>query len=254
MKKKEVIIFGASGGLGIQLVRVYLDNNYKVICICSNKKKLEYLKKKIIHLNYCEFKICDLSKKLDVSKIKKFIKNNSTNIDLIIFASATLTVSKFSEMPIKSFNNDIQINALSFIDIFREFIKSKKKTIVNAIIILSNTSIIGIKNFSSYCISKSILESFVESIRGEINNCNLLLVYPGPMKTNFDNNAKIINKNFNYKLNSKRSSPRDVAEKIFKYNSLKKRYLFLKFNTRILYLIKGLSPLFLSKIINYIYK
>ena len=39
MKKKEVIIFGSSGGLGLELVRVFLKNNYRVICICSVKKK-----------------------------------------------------------------------------------------------------------------------------------------------------------------------------------------------------------------------
>ena len=91
----------------------------------------------------CEFKICDLARKRDVNNFKKFIKNRSKNVELIVFASATLTVSKFSEIPIKNFNNDIQINALSFIEIFREFIKYKKKLYVNAIIILSNTSIVG---------------------------------------------------------------------------------------------------------------
>ena len=172
---------------------------------------------------------------------------------MIIFASATLTVSKFAKIPIKNFNSDIQINALSFINIFREYIKYKKSVGINAIIILSNTSIIGIKNLSSYCISKSILESFVESVSGEIEKSNLLLVYPGPMKTKFDDNAKIINKNFNYKLNSKRSFQNEVAKKFLNIIDLKK-YLFLKYTTRLLYLIKGLSPVLLSKVINFIYK
>ena len=254
MKKKEVIIFGSSGGLGLELVRVFLKNNYRVICICSSKKKVKSLKKNLNFSKQCEFKICDLARKRDVNNFKKFIKNRSKNVELIVFASATLTVSKFSEIPIKNFNNDIQINALSFIEIFREFIKYKKKLYVNAIIILSNTSIVGIKNFSSYCISKSILERFVESISDEIKNSNFLLVYPGPMKTQFDDNAKVINKNFNYKLNNKRSLPHNVAKKFFRYYLLKKKYLFFKLTTRILYIIKGLSPTYLSKIINYIYK
>lgn len=254
MKKKEVIIFGSSGGLGIELAKVFLENNYKIISICSSKKKVNYCKKKLNYNNECKFKICNLANNNDVLRIKNFLKKNSKNIELIIFASATLTVSKFAKIPIKNFNSDIQINALSFINIFREYIKYKKSVGINAIIILSNTSIIGIKNLSSYCISKSILESFVESVSGEIEKSNLLLVYPGPMKTKFDDNAKIINKNFNYKLNSKRSFPNEVAKKIFKYYRLKKKYLFLKYTTRLLYLIKGLSPVLLSKVINFIYK
>ena len=195
-----------------------------------------------------------MAKKDNVGKIKKYLKKNYKNIELIIFASATLTVSNFSDMPIKHFYKDLQINALSFIEIFKDYINFKRKNNINAIIILSNTSIVGVKHLSSYCISKSILERFIESIDAEIKNSNFLLVYPGPMKTQFDNNAIVINNNFNYQLKTKRSLPYKVAKKIFKSYSLKKRYLFLKLTTRILYLIKSLSPTLLSKIINNIYK
>lgn len=254
MKKKEVIIFGASGGLGNELVKVFLRNNYNIVCISSNIKKNIFLKTKFSKKKNCKFKVCDLSKKTDIDKIKKYIKYNYKNIELIVFASAILTVSKFINNPVKNFNNDIQINAFSFIDIFREFIKFKKGINANAIIILSNTSIVGIKNLSSYSVSKSILQSFGESINNEMEKSNILLVYPGPIKTNFDNNANVIEKKINYKINTERASPYTVAKKIYKYYSLKKNYLYFNLSTRLLYLMRGISPLFLNKIINKIYK
>ena len=83
---------------------------------------------------------------------------------------------------------------------------------------------------------------------------NILLVYPGPIKTNFDNNANVIEKKINYKINTERASPYTVAKKIYKYYSLKKNYLYFNLSTRLLYLMRGISPLVLNKIINKIYK
>ena len=132
---------------------------------------------------------------------------------MIIFSSSVLTVSKFSNNPDNNFENDLNINALSFIYIFKYFMKLKKNNNINLIVILSNLAIMGIKNLSSYSISKAILQSFTESIRGELTNSNVMAVYPGAMETNFDKNAKIQDKSLNYKLKKKKTITQNSCKK-----------------------------------------
>ena len=133
---------------------------------------------------------------------------------MIIFSSSVLTVSKFSNTTDNNFENDLNINALSFINISKYFMKLKNNTNINLIVILSNLAIIGIKNLSSYSISKAMLQSFTESIRGELTNSNVMTVYPGAMETNFDRNAKIQDKSLKYKL-KRRNNHLEKLQKIY---------------------------------------
>ena len=252
MIKKQVLIFGASSGLGKELSKVFLKEGYQVIGLASTKKK----SKKILAEINSKFFTCnygDLKKKSDLQKIKKIIKKNK-KLDLIIFSSSVLTVSKFSNNPDNNFENDLNINALSFIYIFKYFMKLKKNNNINLIVILSNLAIMGIKHLSSYSISKAILQSFTESIRGELTNSNVMAVYPGAMETNFDKNAKIQDKSLNYKLKRKKQSPKIVAKKIYSSYLKNKKFVYISFSTKIILFLKSLSANLLIKLINIIYK
>lgn len=132
--------------------------------------------------------------------------------------------------------------------------KLKKNNNINLIVILSNLAIMGIKNLSSYSISKAILQSFTESIRGELTNSNVMAVYPGAMETNFDKNAKIQDKSLNYKLKRKKQSPKIVAKKIYSSYLKNKKFVYISFSTKIILFLKSLSANLLIKLINIIYK
>ena len=253
MNKKEVLIFGASSGLGKEIAKIFLKKGHRVTGLASTKKKSKELFEEI---NSESFKssYCDLKKETDINRIKNILRKKNKDIELLVFSSSTLTVSKFSNMPDSIFENDLKINALSFINIFKFFMKLKKNKNINAIVILSNLSIIGIKNFSSYSISKSILQSFCESIMSELKDSHIMAVFPGPMATDFDKKAKVFNKSINYKLQRKKQSPKVVAEKIFENYLKKKKFLYLNVSTKLLMFLKAISTNLLISLINWIYK
>ena len=125
MNKKEVLIFGASSGLGKEIAKIFLKKGHTVTGLASTKKKSKELFKEI---NSESFKssYCDLKKKTDINRIKNILRKKNKDIELLVFSSSTLTVSKFSNMPDSIFENDLKINALSFINIFKFFMKLKK--------------------------------------------------------------------------------------------------------------------------------
>ena len=186
--KKKIIIFGATSGLGFSFARIFIQKNYQVISISSSKNgNLTNFK------NYTHIK-CDLSFDKDVQKITKYLIMNKSSIELFIFCSARLTVGSFCNIPEKNFDNDIKINALSFIKIIRHYLNNKKKNF-KLICILSNLSLSGFHNLSSYSVSKAILKNFSESLNLELKDSKILMVYPGSLNTKFNQKAKIFGKN-----------------------------------------------------------
>ena len=62
MTEKEVLIFGASSGLGKEITKIFLKNGYKVIGLASTKKKSKKLFKEINSKSFTS-DYCDLKKK-----------------------------------------------------------------------------------------------------------------------------------------------------------------------------------------------
>ena len=68
--KKVAIITGASEGIGAALSLELLQNNFEVIGISSNKKKIKKIKNKLSHFNTCFKMYCADVRNYD--DLKKF--------------------------------------------------------------------------------------------------------------------------------------------------------------------------------------
>ena len=62
---KQVLIFGASGGLGYELLKIFISKNYKVIATGSNKVSINKSKKKFKY-STVDWNICDFKKEFQV--------------------------------------------------------------------------------------------------------------------------------------------------------------------------------------------
>tara|TARA_Y100000590_G_scaffold202110_1_gene229631 strand:+ start:11973 stop:12935 length:963 start_codon:yes stop_codon:yes gene_type:complete len=101
MKKtsKKILITGGAGYVGQNLVRYFLDKNYKVAVI-DNLSTSKKMKKDI--LNLINFYNIDLTRD---KKVKSFFKNKK--FDLIIHLAAFSGVKEFNKNVKKSFNNNV---------------------------------------------------------------------------------------------------------------------------------------------------
>ena len=112
MDKKNIILTGSQGYLGILIQKELKDLNYNLIKI-DNKKNLS---KDKIHY----FRV-DLNSEKETKKILAKIKKKYKKIDILINAAALQVFSDFEKRSIKEINEMLNVNLRAAI-IFSQFI------------------------------------------------------------------------------------------------------------------------------------
>ena len=86
MKHKEILLFGATGQIGRNLVRKLSQNNYKITAVTRNIHSAGYILKTQANPGYLE--LVEL-KNFKIDKINKLFKKASICINLIFVAILT---------------------------------------------------------------------------------------------------------------------------------------------------------------------
>ena len=112
---KEILIFGASGDLGSQISKVFLENNYNVLATASNLKSLTKSKKNYIKLKAknIEWKICDLKNEKHIIKTINYIFKKKKIPDVVVNCSAVARYDGTKNINYKTLIEDFKVNAFS---------------------------------------------------------------------------------------------------------------------------------------------
>lgn len=211
---KQVLIFGASGGLGYELLKIFISKNYEVIATGSNKVSINKSKKKFKY-STVDWNICDFKKEFQVIKVIDKYFNKKNNPDIVIICSAVSRYDGLRKLSYKDLVNDFKINLFSNIIINKQVqkkkIKNKKVLIIS---IGSSSSYNGFQNTISYCSSKHGLLGAVRSINAECNKDKIFntCVSMGSMQTNMG--KKVKNQNYKYFI-----KPEKIAKYIYEISS-----------------------------------
>ena len=184
LKKKNVIITGATGGIGNSIVEKLYQMEANILATGTKIEKLELLKK-----NFKDLKI----KKFDISqskKIEEFIESATDelggNLDCII-NNAGITQDNLSiRMSTDEWQKVIDINLTSTFLMckfgIKKMLKNKKGKIVNITSIVGHTGNIGQANYTA---SKAGIVAMSKSLAIEYakKNININCISPGFIKT-----------------------------------------------------------------------
>ena len=96
MTKQKVLITGGTQGLGLDIARKFLENNYEVI-ICSRKKQnLNKSVGKLKKINpFVHGLMCDLTESNQLKKLSKTLIKKFRFIDILIHNAAILIPKSF---------------------------------------------------------------------------------------------------------------------------------------------------------------
>ena len=187
-KKKNILITGASGGIGNDLVRKYVELGGNVMGTGTNTEKLNLLKNKYPNIKVKRFDISDHS------RIEEFIDNVSLELgglDILI-NNAGINVDNLSlRMKEDEWKKVIDINLGSTFLLCRSAIKKMLKNkygrIVNITSIVGHTGNLGQANYAA---SKAGIIGMTKSLAIEYAKKNITLncVSPGFIKTNMTEN------------------------------------------------------------------
>lgn len=207
LSKKNIIIFGASGGLGHNMI-YELFPNVKNILLTYNKNRIKLrrnlnLKKKIF------IKKVNFLSKLDIKNVLKFSYKKFKKIDIIIICNGYFQYDGLRKVNLTLINKFFYINVFSNIFINRYILQFKKRN--DKVLIFNIGSSSSYKSFLKtilYCSSKHALIGAVKSINLEKKNrITNYIISTGSLKTKMG--KKIKNQNYETFID-----PKVVARKI----------------------------------------
>lgn len=158
---KNVLVTGATSGIGLDYVKKNLNKNYQFFLIGRNFDKLKnYIKNKKFKskINIINF---DFKK-----KIRLFNFNNIPKLDYILLASGIAKHNLIKDFDEKIFDEVININLIQTSKFISFLVKKSKLNDYSSIVVISSIS--GYKmafNFNyAYSISKAGLKAMVETL------------------------------------------------------------------------------------------
>ncbi len=183
-KNKKIIITGATGGIGSELIKKFVSLDGKVLATGTNSEKLSKLKNNFNNIETLKF---DISKH---SEIEKFIDESYSKLgglDILI-NNAGITLDNLSlRMKAEEWQKVIDINLSSTFYMckygIKKMLKNKFGRVVNITSIVGHTGNIGQANYTA---SKAGIIAMSKSLAIEYAKKNITIncVSPGFIQTN----------------------------------------------------------------------
>ncbi len=182
---KNILITGATGGIGSALIDSFYGNKYNLFVTGSNSEKLQSIKSKYLeNLEICK---CDLSKDHEIINLIKKSEEFFGNIDILINNAGITKDNLFLRISNNDWKDVMDINLNANFSITKLAIKGMvKKRWGRVINISSDAAKIGNPGQTNYVASKSAIEGFSRSLASEVASRNVTVncVSPGLINTN----------------------------------------------------------------------
>ncbi|MGZ5546719.1 MAG: SDR family oxidoreductase [Nitrososphaeraceae archaeon] len=193
--KKVAVVTGSSSGIGLETSLLLARNGFYTYVTMRNLTKSKTItdlkQKEKLSLEVLKL---DVTTDESVKEAIHRITNEQGRIDVLVNNAGYALVGPFEELSIEEFKEQFETNVFGVIRVTQSVLpimrRQKCGTIVN---ISSIAGKIGFPLTSAYVSSKFALEGLCESMAYEVEQFGIkvILIEPGVIKTNFDNNLKI---------------------------------------------------------------
>lgn len=111
---KNIIITGASRGIGYEMAKMFADAGHQVLALSRNEKPIAALNNKNIHTFSCD--LCNSS---DLEKMTNYITKTWKNVDVLINNAGKLLNKPFAEISKQEFEEVYKVNVFGVAEITR---------------------------------------------------------------------------------------------------------------------------------------
>ena len=184
LKKKNIIVTGASGGIGNSIIKKLNESGANILASGTRIEKLEELKKNFENIKILKF---DISQS---DKIEEFIENATSelggSLDGIVNNAGITQDNLAIRMNLEEWQKVININLTSTFLMskfaIKKMLKNKSGKIVNITSVVGHTGNLGQANYTA---SKAGIVAMSKSLAIEYakKNININCISPGFIKT-----------------------------------------------------------------------
>ncbi|WHP43518.1 SDR family oxidoreductase [Lysinibacillus boronitolerans] len=192
MKKKTVLLTGASEGIGLELAKIFAAKGDRLILIARNHMKLNEVFRNLNQLTEVIIIEKDLSEIGAAKEIYDEIKSKGEQIDILVNNAGMGLQGYFYQMSEQEQLRMIQLNIMTLTELthlcIQDMLNSGYGRVMN---IASISSFVATPSMAVYGATKAYVLSFSEALNIELQNKGDFLVTticPGPTKTNFSKN------------------------------------------------------------------
>ncbi len=186
-KQQNVIIFGASQGIGEALVYEYASHNANLALLSRNEEAIQRIAKEIDSKGgKAFFKRCDVSSLEQVRDGVCYSLEKLAAVDIAIINSGMSIRQWMSEFKSKDFKDTFSVNTFGIAHALEFLIPVMKKQGYGKIAgVTSLADVRGYPGSSGYSASKAAASRLLESARVELkeHNIRVITVNPGFVKT-----------------------------------------------------------------------
>ena len=170
---KKVLVAGATGGIGSNLVKLLLQSGAEVFVTGRDAQKLSTLGASL-GLSNSRMLVCDLKKADQVSSLFDAVSSTMGTIDIMVNASGIGIIKPMEQLTLEDFMESIQTNLVGSFLLVKAFLPSmkeaKKGLIINIPGVLGKVPMAGA---AAYSASKYGLGGMMQSLREELKRTEI---------------------------------------------------------------------------------
>ncbi|AJA48720.1 short-chain dehydrogenase/reductase SDR [Clostridium pasteurianum DSM 525 = ATCC 6013] len=179
INSKNIIITGASSGIGARLLKKLLNYDVKIIAVARNIDMIPN-NDKVIPFS------CDISRQEEIDKLFEYAVNVFNHIDIFIANAGFAYCEEIAEANWQHTEEIYKTNVFSPIYSTEKMKEINVNKPYHMVITCSAVSTFPLPGYSLYCSTKAAMHMFAKTYRYEMRNRGrLTLVYPVATRTNF---------------------------------------------------------------------
>lgn len=187
-KGKNVVITGASSGIGRAAATKFAKRGANVILVARRLEKLQQaedeLKKFGISTMTCR---CDVSDKLQVASLYKMVQDKFGAIDILVNNAGFAIYGSVSDITIDDIESQMATNYFGMIYCTKYFLPDMLEKHTGHIVnVASVAASFGLPGIASYCASKFAMLGFSEGLKYELRGTGVKVTVVSPIMVRTD--------------------------------------------------------------------
>lgn len=198
LENKNIILTGCASGIGLELLKLLLKTNCRIIACDLNIERLDISKTNTNQPdsvpqknNAVLFKYkCDVSSKTQLDSLFNFAKEKLGDIDIFIANAGFAYYEKIEGADWNHISKIFETNVMSFIYCAEKMKVLHGEKPYNFVVTGSSMGLLSMPGYSLYSATKAAVRGFADSYRLELSKGqHLQVVYPIATKTKFFSTA-----------------------------------------------------------------